>query len=52
MNAPPSAELREDQVDPFDYARISPLVDAVVEEHLSREELIAARLHARRGRYM
>ncbi|MBN2082565.1 NAD+ synthase [bacterium] len=37
----PSAELREGQVDPFDYNRISPLADAVIEEHLSREEILA-----------
>lgn len=36
----PSAELRDNQVDPFDYARIGPLADAVIEEHLSRAELI------------
>jgi NAD+ synthase (glutamine-hydrolysing) len=36
----PSAELREGQVDPFDYDRISPLADAVVEEHCSPEELM------------
>jgi NAD+ synthase (glutamine-hydrolysing) len=26
----PSAELRPDQVDPFDYARVAPLVDALI----------------------
>ena len=36
----PSAELREDQVDPFDYDKISPLVDCVIEEHASRQELL------------
>ncbi|MEP0814080.1 MAG: NAD+ synthase [bacterium] len=41
LTRPPSAELRDGQVDPFDYARISPLADAVVEEHLSPDELIA-----------
>ena len=41
LTRPPSAELREGQVDPFDYSRISPLVDALIEEHLSRDELIA-----------
>lgn len=39
ISRPPSAELRADQVDPFDYQRISPLVDAVVEEHLCCTEL-------------
>jgi NAD+ synthase (glutamine-hydrolysing) len=37
----PSAELRAGQVDPFDYKRISPLTDAVVEEHCSPAELEA-----------
>jgi len=41
IERPPSAELREEQVDPFDYDRISPLADAVIEEHLSREEILA-----------
>ncbi len=40
IERPPSAELRENQVDPFDYDRISPLTDAVVEEHLSKEQLM------------
>lgn len=40
LTRPPSAELREHQVDPFDYDRISPLVDLIVEKHLSLEELI------------
>lgn len=30
LTRPPSAELRPDQVDPFDYATISPLVEALV----------------------
>jgi NAD+ synthetase len=41
LTRPPSAELRSGQVDPFDYDRISPLADLVIEEHLSRDELIA-----------
>jgi NAD+ synthase (glutamine-hydrolysing) len=36
----PSAELRPDQFDPFDYAVVSPLVDEIVENRLSRGELI------------
>jgi len=36
----PSAELRPNQFDPFDYAIISPLVDEVIENRLSRSELI------------
>lgn len=36
----PSAELRPEQFDPFDYAVVSPLVDDVIENRLSRSELI------------
>ncbi len=36
----PSAELRPDQFDPFDYAVVSPLVDDIIENRLSRGELI------------
>jgi len=36
----PSAELAEDQVDPFDYDIVSPLVDAIIEERKSPKELI------------
>jgi len=36
----PSAELAEDQVDPFDYDVVSPLVDAIIEERKSPKELI------------
>jgi len=36
----PSAELRPDQFDPFDYAVVSPLVDEIIENRLSREELL------------
>ena len=37
---PPSAELSPDQVDPFDYEIISPLVDLIVEKQYSNEDLI------------
>lgn len=37
----PSAELAANQVDPFDYERIGPLVDLVVENHKSTEQLLA-----------
>ncbi|MEM5807832.1 MAG: NAD+ synthase [Candidatus Aenigmatarchaeota archaeon] len=37
---PPSAELRENQIDPFDYDIISPLVDEIIENRKSKEELI------------
>jgi len=36
----PSAELRPDQVDPFDYAVVSPLVDDIIENRFSKLELI------------
>jgi NAD+ synthase (glutamine-hydrolysing) len=36
----PSAELKPDQFDPFDYAIVSPLVDDIVEGRLSRAELV------------
>jgi len=36
----PSAELRPDQFDPFDYPTVSPLVDDVIENRLSRKELL------------
>ena len=38
---PPSAELAPDQVDPFDYDVVSPLVDAIVEERKSPAQLVA-----------
>jgi len=37
----PSAELKPDQFDPFDYTIVSPLADDIIENRLSREELIA-----------
>jgi NAD+ synthase (glutamine-hydrolysing) len=40
FNKIPSAELRLDQFDPFDYAVVSPLVDEIIENRLSRKELI------------
>jgi NAD+ synthase (glutamine-hydrolysing) len=36
----PSAELRPDQFDPFDYSVVSPLVDEIIENRLSKLELI------------
>ncbi|WP_455367878.1 NAD+ synthase [[Eubacterium] cellulosolvens] len=36
----PTAELREKQVDPFDYDVVSPLVDEIVENRRSKNELI------------
>ena len=44
LERPPSAELRPEQIDPFDYPRISPIVEAIVQglpipAHASREEV-------------
>jgi NAD+ synthase (glutamine-hydrolysing) len=36
----PSAELRPDQFDPFDYSVVSPLVDEMIENRLSKTELV------------
>ncbi|MCF7805614.1 MAG: NAD+ synthase [Candidatus Marinimicrobia bacterium] len=40
LTKPPSAELKEGQVDPFDYNVVSPLVDEVVENHRSVQSLV------------
>mgnify|MGYP002639621066 CR=1 FL=1 len=37
----PSAELRENQVDPFDYEVVGPLVNAIIEEHSDLDTLVA-----------
>lgn len=42
LDKEPSAELAEDQVDPFDYDIVSPIVDAIIEERKSPQELIEA----------
>jgi len=36
----PSAELKPDQYDPFDYKIVSPLVDEIIENRRSTEELV------------
>jgi NAD+ synthase (glutamine-hydrolysing) len=36
----PSAELRPEQFDPFDYSVVSPLVDEIIENRLSKKDLI------------
>ena len=36
----PSAELRSEQFDPFDYSIVSPLVDDAIENRLTSEELV------------
>jgi len=40
INKPPSAELAPDQVDPFDYDVVSPLVDLIIEKKMTIKELI------------
>ena len=40
INKSPSAELRPDQVDPFDYDIVSPLVSALIDNEKSPTELI------------
>ncbi|MFW9961687.1 MAG: NAD+ synthase [Candidatus Thorarchaeota archaeon] len=37
----PSAELKHDQFDPFDFDIVSPMVDEIIEHRLSKKELIA-----------
>jgi NAD+ synthase (glutamine-hydrolysing) len=39
LSRPPSAELRPDQVDPFDYATLSPEMERLVQENRSNEVL-------------
>lgn len=41
INKPPSAELKPGQVDPFDYEIVSPIVDALVEDHTGIDQLIS-----------
>jgi len=36
----PSPELKEDQVDPFDFSIVSPMVDEIIENRRSKQELI------------
>lgn len=36
----PSAELRENQVDPFDYEVVAPLVNSIIEEHSDIDTLV------------
>jgi len=40
INKVPSAELAENQVDPFDYKVVSPLVDYIINEGKSQRELV------------
>jgi len=37
----PSAELKPDQFDPFDFDIVSPMVDEIIEHRLSKKQLIA-----------
>ena len=39
LERPPSAELRPGQIDPFDYPRISPIMERLVEENRSNAAL-------------
>ena len=41
ITKPPSAELAPNQVDPFDYDSVSPLVDAIIEKRESPADLVA-----------
>jgi len=40
INKVPSAELSENQVDPFDYKVVSPLVDYIIKDGKSQRELV------------
>ena len=40
IKKPPSAELAPEQLDPFDYDIVSPLVDRIIENHESPASLI------------
>ncbi len=40
IERPPSAELKDNQVDPFDYSVVSPLVDYIINEMKSKDELL------------
>jgi NAD+ synthase (glutamine-hydrolysing) len=40
LTKPPSAELKPDQVDPFDYDVVSPLVDILITEPQRLGELV------------
>lgn len=41
ITRPPSAELKDAQVDPFDYDIVSPLVDDIINNGTDRESLLA-----------
>ena len=36
----PSAELKDNQFDPFDYPLVAPLVDQIIEQHLSKNDCL------------
>ena len=40
LTKPPSAELSEDQVDPFDYEKVSPIVDKIINNLFNRDDLL------------
>ena len=39
LDRPPTAELKENQVDPFDYERLAPPLEAMVQGHQSNEAM-------------
>jgi NAD+ synthase (glutamine-hydrolysing) len=39
LERPPSAELKPDQVDPFDYPEVAPAMERFVQENLSNPAL-------------
>jgi len=40
INKPPSAELAPEQVDPFDYEVVSPIVESIIQERESVDKLL------------
>ncbi len=45
ITKPPSAELKPDQVDPFDYDRISPMVQKIITENKHLHQLVQEGYH-------
>nr|MDA3871415.1 NAD(+) synthase [Candidatus Neomarinimicrobiota bacterium] len=43
INKKPSAELKSDQYDPFDYKIVSPLVDEIINNNRNKNELLRLR---------
>ncbi len=40
IDRPPSAELKSEQIDPFDYDIVSPIVDLIINDGTSKESLL------------